>query len=111
MWCKNYGGCLLVQVEMVFWLGSTKVQPGGMIYTGERTALMLNKDLPRAYHALQALSTLFLASLACRPVITIGWGEILLIGLVVVLVLGPLLIRIMRGGGRMRGQDKSRDEE
>lgn len=67
---------------------------------------MADKNLPRAYRPLQAAVTLLLASLACRPVITIGWGEILLIGLVAVLVLGPLLIRIIRGAGRKRDQEE-----
>ncbi|MCJ7716130.1 MAG: hypothetical protein MUO54_06385 [Anaerolineales bacterium] len=39
----------------------------------------------------------FAASMsACRPVLTVGWGEILIVAAVLLLVLAPLLIRILR---------------
>ncbi len=34
--------------------------------------------------------------LACRPVITVGWGELLIVTVVLLFVMAPLLIRIMR---------------
>lgn len=34
--------------------------------------------------------------LACRPAITVGWGEILIVTAVLLFVLAPLLLRIMR---------------
>ncbi|MFL7813113.1 MAG: hypothetical protein ACK2TT_08955 [Anaerolineales bacterium] len=82
-----------------------------MIVAGERKELMPNQGLPRSNQPLLAAGTLLLASLACRPVITIGWGEILLFSLVALLVFGPLLARIIRGVGRKRGQGTTRDEE
>jgi len=33
---------------------------------------------------------------ACRPVLTVGWGEILIVAAVLLLVLTPLSIRILR---------------
>ena len=39
---------------------------------------------------------LTISLLACRPVITVGWGEILIVTAVLLFVLAPLLIRIMR---------------
>lgn len=37
-----------------------------------------------------------LSSLACRPVIAIGWGELLIIAAVLLLVLFPLIFRVIR---------------
>jgi hypothetical protein len=53
---------------------------------------------------------LLLATLACRPVLTVGWGEILLIGGVLLFVLAPLLLRVGRFLIRLQDQKKSRDE-
>lgn len=39
---------------------------------------------------------MILGSLACRPVITVGWGEILVLLLVIFLVVGPIFVRFFR---------------
>jgi hypothetical protein len=57
-----------------------------------------------------AAAILLLATLACRPVLTVGWGEILLIGGVLLFVLAPLLLRVGRFLIRLQDQKKSQDE-
>jgi hypothetical protein len=47
---------------------------------------------------------LLISSLACRPVVTVGWGEILLVGVIVILIVGLPLIRIFRS---RQGTEKS----
>ena len=42
------------------------------------------------------LSTLLLVTIACQPVIAIGWEELLLLILLAVFLLGPPLYRFMR---------------
>ena len=42
------------------------------------------------------LAALLLAGLACRPVIAIGWGELLTLLVIIAVLLGPLLLRIYR---------------
>ena len=69
------------------------------------------KNLPAAPKIHLAAGILLLAGLACRPVITIGWGEILLIALIGAVILGPLLVRIIRGAGRKRERENTRDKE
>ena len=51
----------------------------------------------------KVMGVLILAALSCRPVITIGWGELLLLGLIAALILGPVLLRLLN---RFRGNEK-----
>ncbi|HET9910757.1 MAG TPA: hypothetical protein VFQ13_02650 [Anaerolineales bacterium] len=50
----------------------------------------MQKNLWRGFCAL------YLVTLACRPVIAIGWEELLLLILLVAFLLGPPLYRFMR---------------
>jgi hypothetical protein len=49
---------------------------------------MKNPSLP--------LTTLLLATLACRPVITVGWQEIAIVGAIILILIGPPLFRLYR---------------
>jgi len=42
------------------------------------------------------LITILLTTLACRPVITVGWQEIAIVGAVILLLIGPPLFRLYR---------------
>ena len=42
------------------------------------------------------LTTLLLTTLACRPVITVGWQEIAIVGAVILILIGPPLFRLYR---------------
>lgn len=48
------------------------------------------------HHLAMASGILAISILACRPVITVGWGEILIVVGVALLVIGPLAIRFIR---------------
>jgi fatty acid desaturase len=50
----------------------------------------------RRPQALIAGVALLLVSLSCRPVIAIGWGELLIVAAVLLLVLFPLIFRVIR---------------
>ncbi len=41
-------------------------------------------------------AVLLLGTMACRPVLTIGWGEMLFLLVVLFLVLAPLILRVVR---------------
>ena len=43
--------------------------------------------------------------LACRPVMTIGWGEIAIILVLVLLLIGPMLWRLFRFMARSREEN------
>jgi hypothetical protein len=45
---------------------------------------------------LSAAGILLLALLACRPVMAIGWEELLAIALIIAFLLGPVLFRLAR---------------
>jgi len=72
---------------------------------------MTDHQVPNMVNFARAAGLLVLANLACRPVITIGWGEVLLLGLLVVLLLGPLLFRFFRRREEKQDQDVRRDQE
>jgi fatty acid desaturase len=42
------------------------------------------------------LAVLLLAACACRPVLTIGWGELIALLVLIAVLLWPLLLRIYR---------------
>lgn len=42
------------------------------------------------------LIVLFLSLLSCRPIIAIGWPELIILTVLIVILLGPLLFRLYR---------------
>jgi hypothetical protein len=59
--------------------------------------------------SLSGLITLLLSTLACRPVIAIGWQEFLLFFVLIAFLLGPPLYRFMqRIENFRRGQKKDK---
>ncbi len=72
---------------------------------------MTDHQVPSKVNLIRAAGLIVLANLACRPVITIGWGEVLLVGLLAALLLGPLLLRFFRRRGEMQDQDIRRDPD
>jgi|GEM_PF-1752013 len=47
----------------------------------------------------------------CRPVIAVGWSEILILGLIIAFVLSPWLVKVLRFYLRNQGQDKDQGED
>lgn len=58
-----------------------------------------------------AAAALVLALLACRPVIAIGWGELLILFLLVVFLAGPFLLRIWRAWDAIRGAQNDKEKK
>lgn len=57
------------------------------------------------------LSTVLLAVLACRPVLAIGWGEIILFSMLLLVLFGPPLFRFYRRLEDFRHHERSNDEK
>ena len=57
------------------------------------------------------LAALLLAATACRPVIAIGWGEFIVLVLVIAFLLGPLLLRLYRYISRLEKIERSREKK
>ena len=49
---------------------------------------------------------LVISLLACRPVVTVGWGEILILTGVLLFVLAPLILRVVRLLNKDQGDEK-----
>ena len=57
-------------------------------------------------------AALLLAACACRPVIAIGWSELLILLVVIAVLLWPLLLRIYRTLVALRrAQEKSENDK
>jgi len=56
------------------------------------------------------IATLLTTSLACRPVLTIGWTEILIIAGLFVLLLGPALFKLFQRINQFQNWKKSKDK-
>jgi hypothetical protein len=55
---------------------------------------------------------LLLLTTGCRPVLTVGWGEVAFVVVLVLLLLGPLLFRVARRMAEFQAwRSKSKDEE
>lgn len=63
-----------------------------------------------ARRALPPMAVVLLASLACRPVIAIGWGEFIVLVIVIALLLWPLFARLYRTFSRLRQIERDESE-
>ncbi|MFZ5822355.1 MAG: hypothetical protein ACOYYJ_20895 [Chloroflexota bacterium] len=59
----------------------------------------MGRKLPSLF---AGLATLLAAALACRPILAIGTGELIVLILLIALLLGPLLFRLYRFLARLQ---------
>jgi hypothetical protein len=50
----------------------------------------------KRYLILSGIAALWLAAVACRPVIAIGWPEFTILVVLIAILLGPLMFRLYR---------------
>jgi uncharacterized membrane protein len=48
------------------------------------------------YRIFAALTTLLISLLSCRPVVAIGWPELIILIVLIAVLLGPVLFRLYR---------------
>jgi len=60
-------------------------------------------------HRLAALVVL-LSALACRPVLTIGWSEIFILGIILLVLAGPSVWRFYKGYRKFKKYEKRKDK-
>lgn len=46
--------------------------------------------------AVAGLSVLLMSLLSCRPIVAIGWQELIILIILIVILLGPLMFRLYR---------------
>jgi hypothetical protein len=51
---------------------------------------------------LAFISALLMITISCRPVMTVGWQEILILFIIVAVFFGPVIFRIYRRWGEFR---------
>ncbi len=56
-------------------------------------------------------TVLLIVSLACRPVLTIGWTEILIIAGLILLLLGPALFKLFQRINQFQNWKNSKDKK
>jgi len=57
------------------------------------------------------IAALLAATLACRPVLTIGWGEIAILILLIAILLGPVIFRFARRMNEFQAWKTSREKK
>jgi hypothetical protein len=57
------------------------------------------------------IAVLLIISLACRPVLTIGWTEILIIAGLILLLLGPALFKFFQRINQFQNWKNSKDKK
>jgi fatty acid desaturase len=60
---------------------------------------------------LTTLIVLLFAALACRPVLTIGWGEMLLFVFLLAILIGPPLYRLFRRLEDSHHHEREKEQE
>jgi len=53
---------------------------------------------------------LLLGLLACRPVFAIGWGELVILFVVIAFLLGPILLKLARAWNAYQESQKKKQE-
>ena len=64
-----------------------------------------------SHRILLALSMLSLSFLACRPIIAIGWPELIILVILVGVLLGPLLFRLYRFLDKVRKVSQTEEKK
>ena len=52
--------------------------------------------MEKHFSILLGIAALLAAAVACRPIIAIGWPELIILTLLIAVLLGPLLFRLYR---------------
>lgn len=65
----------------------------------------------KRFQVLVAAAVCGVSVFGCRPVIVVGWSEILILGLIIAFVLSPWLVKVLRFYLRNQEQDKDRGED
>lgn len=60
--------------------------------------------------ALIGLTIILLSTLACEPVIAIGWEELLVLGILIAILLGPMLLRFWRALNKLGGTSRKKKD-
>lgn len=76
----------------------------------EHRASPLHVTIPLMKHRL-FVAVLLISTLACRPVLTIGWTEILIILGLLALLLGPALYKIYQRINEFQNWKKSKNKK
>jgi hypothetical protein len=65
----------------------------------------------KPYSVFLAFTLLWLVSMSCRPIIAIGWTEIIIIVVLVAILMGPLLFRLYRFIDRVRRANQEKENK
>ena len=68
----------------------------------------MNQWKIRGIHGVIAL---LISSLACRPVLTVGWGEVFILIVILLLVLGVPLLRVWRARSQSDTSDGNDEQD
>lgn len=65
----------------------------------------------KRYSALFGIAALCVAVFACRPVIAIGWPELIVLILLIAILMGPLMFRLYRFLDKVQKASKAEEKK
>jgi hypothetical protein len=65
----------------------------------------------KRYSALLGITSLWMVALACRPIIAIGWPELIILVILIGVLLGPLMFRLYRFLDKVQKASKADGKE
>jgi len=63
--------------------------------------------MKKRYSVLLGITALWMAVFACRPVIAIGWPELIILILLIAILMGPLMFRLYRAIDKFQKASKT----
>jgi hypothetical protein len=67
--------------------------------------------MEKHFSILLGITVLLAAAVACRPIIAIGWPELILLTVLIVVLLGPLLFRLYRFLDKVQKATRSEEKK
>jgi hypothetical protein len=65
----------------------------------------------KRYSVLLGITALWIAVFACRPVIAIGWPELIVLILLIAILMGPLMFRLYRFLDKVQKASKAEEKK
>ena len=65
----------------------------------------------KRYSTLLGITALWMAVFACRPVIAIGWPELIILTILIAILMGPLMFKLYRFLEKIRRVSKAEEKK
>jgi hypothetical protein len=64
----------------------------------------------KRFPTVVSIAALWISTFACRPIIAIGWPELIILTILIAILLGPLLFRLYRFIDKVQKANRSEEK-